>query len=102
MKAAVCREFGAPLSVEDVRLADPGSYEVRVRLGACAICHSDITYMDGGWGGSLPAVFGHEAAGVVEQAGRGVTRVSVGETVVVTLLRSCSECYYCPPQRIKN
>ena len=95
MKAAVCREFGSPLSVEEVGLADPGAYEVRVRLGACAICHSDITYMDGGWGGSLPAVFGHEAAGVVEQAGHGVTRVSVGDTVVVTLLRSCGDCYYC-------
>ena len=95
MKAAVCREFGAPLSVEEVGLADPGSYEVRVKLSACAICHSDITYMDGGWGGSLPAVFGHEAAGIVEQAGHGVTRVSVGDTVVVTLLRSCGDCYYC-------
>ena len=94
MKAAVCREFGAPLSVEEVGLAEPGSYEVRVKLSACAICHSDITYMDGGWGGSLPAVFGHEAAGVVEQAGNGVTRVAVGDTVVVTLLRSCGDCYY--------
>lgn len=95
MKAAVCREFGAPLSVEEVGLADPGFYEVRVKLSACAICHSDITYMDGGWGGSLPAVFGHEAAGVVEQAGNGVARVAVGDTVVVTLLRSCGDCYYC-------
>ena len=95
MKAAVCREFGAPLCVEEVRLADPGSYEVRVKLSACAICHSDITYMDGGWGGQLPAVFGHEAEGVVEQTGYGVSRVSVGDTVVVTLLRSCGDCYYC-------
>ena len=93
MKAAVCREFGALLSVEEVDLADPGSHEVRVKLSACAICHSDITYMDGGWGGALPAVFGHEAAGIVEQAGNGVTRVAVGDTVVVTLLRSCGDCY---------
>ncbi len=95
MKAAVCRDFGAPLSVEEVDLADPGSYEVRVKLSACAICHSDITYIDGGWGGSLPAVFGHEAAGIVEQAGNGVTRVSAGDAVLVTLLRSCGHCYYC-------
>ena len=95
MKAAVCRKFGAPLSVEEVDLADPESYEVKVKLSASAICHSDITYMEGGWGGPLPAVFGHEAAGVVEQTGHGVTRVSVGDTVVVTLLRSCGNCYYC-------
>ena len=49
MKAAVCRKFGAPLSVEEVDLAEPGSYEVKVKLSASAICHSDITYMEGGW-----------------------------------------------------
>lgn len=95
MKAAVCHEFGAPLVVEDIQIGDAGQGAVKVKISACAICHSDIIYADGAWGGTLPAVYGHEAAGVVEQIGPGVTHVSVGDHVVVTLLRSCGECHYC-------
>ena len=69
MKAAVCREFGKPLVIEDLELRSPGPGEVKVKLAACAICHSDIHYAEGAWGGTLPAVYGHEASGVVEQAG---------------------------------
>ena len=54
MKAAVCREFGKPLVIEEVNLADEGPGEVRVKVSAVAICHSDITYADGGWGGIQP------------------------------------------------
>ena len=61
VKAAVCHEFGKPLSIEDVELRAPISGEVEVTLAAVAICHSDISYADGAWGGSLPAVYGHEA-----------------------------------------
>ena len=64
-RAAVCRDFEAPLVIEEIDLADPGDGEVRVKLAACAICHSDILYMKGAWGGVLPAVYGHEAAGVL-------------------------------------
>lgn len=95
MKAAVCRAFGAPLSIEEVDLAPPRAGEIRVRLAACAICHSDIIYAAGGWGGALPAVYGHEAAGFVEEVGPGVTHVQVGEHVVVTLIRSCGHCIEC-------
>ncbi len=95
MKAAVCHEFGTPLKVEDVTLSNPGDGAVRVKIAACAICHSDIIYMDGAWGGTLPAVYGHEAAGVVEEIGPGVKHVEVGDHVVVTLIRSCGECHYC-------
>lgn len=95
MKAAVCREFGRPLVIEDIELAAPGPGEVEVKLRACAICHSDITYIDGGWGGDLPAVFGHEAAGVVTAVGDGVETVQPGDHVVVTLIRSCGHCHYC-------
>lgn len=95
MKAAICREFAKPLSVEDVELGPPLENEVRVRLAACAICHSDITYMDGGWGGQLPLVLGHEAAGVVEETGAAVQSVSVGDRVLVTLIRSCGHCASC-------
>jgi Zn-dependent alcohol dehydrogenase len=95
MKAAVCRHFNQPLVLEELRLADPGPGEVRVKVAACAICHSDIIYMEGGWGGALPAVFGHEAAGVVDEVGAGVTGLRPGDHVVVTLVRSCGACLFC-------
>lgn len=95
VKAAVCREFGAPLVIEDITLADPGPGEVEVRLAACAICYSDISYADGGWGGTLPAVYGHEAAGHVTNVGPGVTAFAPGNTVLVTLVRSCGACPSC-------
>ncbi len=95
MKAAVCREFGKPLVIEEVNLASPGAGEIRVKLAACALCYSDIHYVEGAWGGQLPAVYGHEAAGVVEEIGDGVTAFLPGDHVVVTLIRSCGHCYYC-------
>lgn len=95
VKAAVCRAFGEPLQIEEVELAAPGPGEVRVKIAAVAICHSDITYADGGWGGELPAIYGHEGAGIVEIVGAGVTSVKVGDSVVVTLIRSCGHCHGC-------
>jgi Zn-dependent alcohol dehydrogenase len=95
MKAAVCREFKRPLAIEEIALATPQAGEVRVRIAACAICHSDVMAIDGAWGGDLPAVFGHEAAGVVEEVGAGVARVAPGDHVVVTLVRSCGDCHFC-------
>jgi S-(hydroxymethyl)glutathione dehydrogenase/alcohol dehydrogenase len=95
VKAAVCREFGGPLVVEEVELDGPGRDEVRVRVAACAICHSDILAAEGAWGGSLPVLYGHEAAGVVEAVGTGVERVAPGDHVVVTLIRSCGTCFFC-------
>ena len=95
MKAAVCREFAKPLTIENVDLRAPGYGEVGVRLRACAVCHSDIFYAEGEWGGVLPAVYGHEAAGVVESIGAGVTHVSPGDHVVVTLVRACGRCGCC-------
>jgi len=94
-KAAVCRAFGAPLAVETVELAEPGPGEIMIRTAACAICHSDVFYVDGAWGGDLPAVYGHEAAGVVEAVGEGVTRLKVGDHVVATLIRNCGFCPAC-------
>jgi Zn-dependent alcohol dehydrogenase len=94
-KAAVCRAFGAPLSIETIEVAEPGPGEVLIRTAACAICHSDIFYIDGAWGGDLPAVYGHEAAGVVEAVGPGVTRLEPGDHVVATLIRNCGFCPAC-------
>lgn len=95
IKAAVCHEFGKPLVIEDVELRAPGDGEIEVTLAAVAICHSDISYADGAWGGSLPAVYGHEAAGVITNMGSGVSGYEVGDSVVVTLIRSCANCAPC-------
>ncbi len=95
VKAAVCREFGKPLVIEEVELLPPRAGEVQVKLNACAICHSDILYADGAWGGELPAIYGHEASGVVGTMGPGVTNVQPGDHVLVTLIRSCGTCHYC-------
>ncbi len=95
IRAAVCHEFNKPLVVEEVELRAPGAGEVEVTLGAVAICHSDISYAEGGWGGTLPAVYGHEAAGTISAVGAGVTAYAPGDTVIVTLLRSCGCCRSC-------
>jgi len=95
MRAAVCRAFGEPLVVEDVCLDRPGPGEPKVEVAACAICHSDILYAEGGWGGALPAVYGHEAAGAVVEVGEGVSGFNAGDHVVVTLIRSCGSCPAC-------
>ena len=94
MKAAVARAFRAPLVIEDIALRPPGPGEVEVRIKAVAICHSDILFIDGAWGGDLPAVFGHEAAGEVVAVGEGA-EFAVGDRVVVTLIRGCGECVCC-------
>jgi S-(hydroxymethyl)glutathione dehydrogenase / alcohol dehydrogenase len=94
-RAAVCHRFAEPLSVEEVALDPPGRDEVRIRVTACAICHSDVAYASGAWGGALPAVFGHEACGVVVEAGPGVAAPRAGERVVVSLVRSCGRCPRC-------
>ncbi|SHJ33900.1 Zn-dependent alcohol dehydrogenase [Shimia gijangensis] len=95
IKAAVCHEFGQPFVIENVNLRAPDMGEVEVSLEAVAICHSDITYAEGGWGGSLPAVYGHEAAGLVTGVGAGVQGVAEGDKVIVTLIRACGSCPSC-------
>lgn len=95
MKAAVCHTFGQDLVIEEIALAEPVTDELQVDIKACAICHSDIIFMDGAWGGDLPAVYGHEAAGVVSKLGPNVRGLKVGDPVVVTLIRSCGDCHYC-------
>jgi Zn-dependent alcohol dehydrogenase len=95
IRAAVARAFGAPLSIETVLLATPGPGQVMVDLDAVAICHSDISYLDGAWGGHLPAVYGHEAAGRVTAVGPGVTGLAPGARVIVTLIRQCGTCPAC-------
>jgi S-(hydroxymethyl)glutathione dehydrogenase / alcohol dehydrogenase len=81
--------------VEEVDLDPPAEGEVMVRVSACGICHSDISFIEGAWGGPLPAVFGHEVAGVATEVGSGVETVTPGTEVVVTLVRCCGRCFYC-------
>ena len=95
IKAAVCHEFGQPLTIETVELRAPEMGEVEVALEAVAICHSDISFAEGAWGGTLPAVYGHEAAGKVSAVGAGVRDVNVGDDVLVTLIRACGTCPSC-------
>ena len=95
MRAAVLREVGAPLSVEDVELAAPGPGEVEVRLVASGVCHSDWNVVSGATPNPLPAVLGHEGAGVVEAVGAGVATVAEGDHVVLSWLPSCGRCFYC-------
>jgi len=81
--------------IEEIDLRAPEVGEVEVALDAVAICHSDISYAEGAWGGSLPAVYGHEAAGRISAVGPGVRGLAVGDSVIVTLIRACGTCPSC-------
>ena len=100
MKAAVSYGFGNPLVIDEIVIDDPRENEVKVKVTACAICHSDVLYMDGAWGGRLPSVYGHEAAGIVESCGEGVTKVKSGDTVIISLVRYCGNCFFCNHQQV--
>ena len=95
MKAAVCYEFGKPLVVEDIDIDPPQKGEVKVRLAATAICHSDIHIIRGERGGDVPFVAGHESSGYVDEVGENVTSVKPGDAVIVSLVASCGRCFYC-------
>lgn len=95
IKAAICHGFGDPLTIEEVNLAPPGTGEVEIEVDAVAICHSDISYADGAWGGGAPAIYGHEAAGRVTAVGDGVKGFAPGDSVLVTLIHSCGTCINC-------
>ena len=89
------RAVDEPLAVETVELAPPGSGEVLVRLAACGVCHSDWNVISGATPNPLPAVLGHEGAGVVEEVGEDVEAVAPGDHVVLSWLPACGRCFYC-------
>jgi S-(hydroxymethyl)glutathione dehydrogenase/alcohol dehydrogenase len=96
MRAAVLEQFGAPLVVQEVELADPQRGEVLVRLVACGVCHTDLYTASGvDPSGYAPTVLGHEGAGVVERVGEGVTSVQAGDQVVTLFSPQCRECVHC-------
>lgn len=89
------RAVGQPLIIEEVRLAAPRAGEVLIDLAAAGLCHSDLKFLDGSFEHPLPAVLGHEAAGVVTAVGEGVTRVAPGDHVVTSLSVFCGDCPAC-------
>ena len=94
-KAAVCPAVNEPLEVVDVTLDGPKDGEVRVRLGASGVCHSDLSVVNGTLLSPLPSVLGHEGAGVVEAVGADVTSVEPGDHVVLSFVPQCGTCYMC-------
>jgi alcohol dehydrogenase len=102
-RAALLRDEGLPLpyaqsrplSVEEVRLAAPGPEEVLIRVAAAGLCHSDLSVVNGDRSRPLPMVLGHEASGIVEEVGAGVTGLSIGDRVVCSYVPSCGLCPQC-------
>jgi S-(hydroxymethyl)glutathione dehydrogenase/alcohol dehydrogenase len=96
IRAAVLEEFGAPLEVQELDLAEPKPGEVLVRLVACGVCHTDLYTASGADpSGYAPTVLGHEGAGVVERVGEDVTSVAPGDHVVTLFSPQCGECAHC-------
>jgi NDMA-dependent alcohol dehydrogenase len=93
--AAMCPAINEPLEVVEVELDGPKAGEVRVQMGASGVCHSDLSVVNGTLLSPLPAVLGHEGAGVVEAVGEGVTRVKPGDHVVLSFVPQCGTCYMC-------
>ena len=99
MKAAVLFEVNKPLQIEDVSVPNPGPREVLIRTRVAGLCHSDLHFMEGLYPHPLPAVLGHESAGVVEKVGSDVTYVKPGDHVVTCLSVFCGTCDYCATGR---
>ena len=93
MKAAVMREYGKPLTIEEI--AKPQAGEVKVRISAVGLCHTDISVFHGGFPPPLPVVLGHEGVGVVKEVGIGVTGLKQGDKVLFNALVYCGECPNC-------
>ena len=94
VRAAVFEGPG-PVSIEELELEAPRTHEVRVRMGASGVCHSDLHVVDGEWPRPTPVVMGHEGAGVVEAVGEGVRGVEVGDHVVLSWFYACGRCSHC-------
>lgn len=100
MKAAVLREPGKPLSIEEISIDKPKAHEVLIRTAACGLCHSDLHFINGSYPHPLPAIPGHEAAGIVEAVGEEVRSVKVGDAVVSCLSAFCGHCEFCVSGRM--
>jgi S-(hydroxymethyl)glutathione dehydrogenase/alcohol dehydrogenase len=95
VRAAVLPAVGAPLQIADIEIPEPGPGQVRVRLAAAGVCHSDLSLSNGTLRQPVPAVLGHEGAGTVAAVGDGVTTVRPGDRVVLNWAPSCGGCHFC-------
>ncbi|MFB7381893.1 S-(hydroxymethyl)mycothiol dehydrogenase [Kitasatospora purpeofusca] len=95
VKAVVARAKGAPVEVTTIVVPDPGPGEAVVRIQACGVCHTDLHYREGGINDEFPFLLGHEAAGIVETVGEGVTEVAPGDFVVLNWRAVCGQCRSC-------
>jgi len=94
-KAALCRAHNTPVVVESIAVDPPKRGEVTVKLGACGVCHSDLSAITGTIALPLPLVLGHEGAGVVEEVGEGVSDLAKGDHVVFSFIYMCGKCRFC-------
>ncbi|MCH9784965.1 MAG: alcohol dehydrogenase catalytic domain-containing protein, partial [Gammaproteobacteria bacterium] len=95
MKAAIFREIGAPLTIENISISKPGPREVLIRTAAAGVCHSDLHFIEGLYPAVTPMVLGHESSGIVEQVGSDVTYVKPGDHVITCLSVFCGHCEDC-------
>jgi Zn-dependent alcohol dehydrogenase len=94
-KAVLCREWNKPVVVETIEVESPRRGEVMIQIGACGVCHSDLSATNGTIPLPPPLVLGHEAAGRICEVGEGVNDIAVGDTVVVSWIPTCGKCRYC-------
>ncbi|MER6736952.1 S-(hydroxymethyl)mycothiol dehydrogenase [Streptomyces puniciscabiei] len=95
VRGVVARSKGAPVSLETIVVPDPGPGEALVKIEACGVCHTDLHYREGGISDDFPFLLGHEAAGVVEAVGDGVTDVAPGDFVILNWRAVCGQCRAC-------
>ncbi|WP_371521946.1 S-(hydroxymethyl)mycothiol dehydrogenase [Kitasatospora sp. NBC_01300] len=95
VKAVIARAKGAPVEVTTIVVPDPGPGEAVVKIQACGVCHTDLHYREGGINDEFPFLLGHEAAGIVESVGEGVTEVEPGDFVVLNWRAVCGQCRAC-------
>src|SRR5436190_8156593 len=94
-RAVLCREHNKPVVIEEISVDSPKRGEVMVKLGACGVCHSDLSAITGTIALPLPLVLGHEGAGVVEEVGEGVTDLAKGDHVAFSFIYMCGKCRFC-------
>jgi NDMA-dependent alcohol dehydrogenase len=94
-KAVICRQVNGPVVVEQIEVESPQRGEVMVKLGACGICHSDLSAVNGTIALPLPLILGHEGAGIVAEVGEGVSGLAIGDTVISSFVNMCGKCSYC-------
>ena len=94
-RAAVLHRAGSPLTIERISVASPGPTDVLVRVRAAGLCHTDLEVIEGSLRYALPMILGHEASGIVQEIGRDVREVSIGDHVILSWNPHCGHCFYC-------